>query len=416
MAYSDEQLLLLRQRWDEPLRRGGEPVEVEGCRTFAELLARRMARIGGLVAGHVAAGEGLPDVERLRESWGRECDPLFLAMVDELVGLGLQKGAPMEPTRYGVRDPIDLRGASLPGALLCGAFLENVHFEGADLEGARLDGARCIETRFDGASCSRASFRKAGCHFASFRGALCGHASFEGSDCTVTSFRRADLRHASFAGAVCFAATFDGAFLADAAIGDMSINHLTSFGRPGELGEAEASAPAHAQRRGEEDDWFITELFPAWLRAAQVNCRIRLLYRNHGYFLKADEYQYHEMVCHRHLQQQSRWGEFLEWFFKDLMFGYGLKWIRPLVSIVAIILIWGGGFALHFLLAGLHGPLASMGHGLYYSVISFTTLGLGHTAELDGIWPKLLLCSEALLGTVLMPLFLLAYARKMLQD
>jgi hypothetical protein len=415
MDYSGEQLRALRKRWGEPLVHGGEPVVVDGCQTFAELLALRMEQVGRLVAGYVPAGGGAPDVERLRESWARECNGLFLGMVDELHAYGLAGIVPLDPTRYGVRDPLDLRGAMLAGTMLCGAFLENVHLEGADLERACLDGARCIETCFIGARCSFASFRKAGCNFASFRGALCEHASFDGSDCTVTSFGGANLRHASFAGAVCFAADFDGAFLADAAIADMAINHLTSFGRPGELDEAAASSPVHAPG-GEEEDWFITELFPAWLRAAQVNCRIRQLFRSHGYFLKADEYQYFEMVCHRHLQQQGRLGEFFEWLFKDLMFGYGLKWKRPLVTIVAIILLWGGGFTLHFLLSSLHGLAASIGYGLYYSVISFTTLGLGHTTELDGIWPKMLLCSEALLGTILMPLFLLAYARKILQD
>jgi uncharacterized protein YjbI with pentapeptide repeats len=391
-------------------------VEVDGCRTLQELLTRRLARIGALVAPCVpAGGEGVV-VERLRSQWAEECDRLFLDLAEDLKAWGLACTVPLEAPRYGIRAPIDLRGADLAGAVLCGAFLENVTFAGADLAGARFDGARCIETCFDGARCSHASFAGAECNFASFRGADCDHASFAGSDCTLAVFKGARLRHASFAGAVCFAAAFDGAFLADAAIDAMAINHLTTFGRPGELGEAAASTPAHVRKRGEDDDWFISELFPAWLRAAQVNCRIRQLFRNHGYFLKADEYQYFEMVCHRHLQQQSRWGEFCEWFFKDLMFGYGLKWKRPLVSIVAIILLWGGGFTLHFQLSALHGFAPSIGYGLYYSVISFTTLGLGHAAELDGIWPKVLLCSEALLGTILMPLFLLAYARKILQD
>lgn len=418
MGYNGEQLLLLKQRWSRPLHdpSGGEPAEVDGCRTFGELLSLRMERIGNLVAPHVP-GEGEPPaVERLRALWSEVCDSLFLGLAEEVKTYGLAAITPMEAPLYGIRESIDLRGAPLGGVILCGAFLENVHFDGADLAGGRFDGARCIETSFADATCSHASFGRAECNFASFRGAICDHASFAGSDCTMATFCRANLRHASFAGAVCFAATFDNAFLADAAIDGMSINHLTTFGRPGELGEAQVSMPSHARKKGEGDDWYISELFPAWLRAAQVNCRIRILFRNHGYFLKADEYQYFEMVCHRHLQQQSRCGEFFEWFFKDLMFGYGLKWKRPLVSIVAIILLWGAGFAAHFQTSDLHDLYGSVGYGLYYSVISFTTLGLGHATELNGVWPKILLCSEALLGTILMPLFLLAYARKILQD
>ena len=98
------------------------------------------------------------------------------------------------------------------------------------------------------------------------------------------------------------------------------------------------------------------------------------------------------------------------------MFGYGLKWKRPFISVLVIILIWALGFTLHFRLNTPYDLVTCIGYGLYYSVISFTTLGFGNAPDLVGAWPKLLLSSEALLGTVLMPLFLLAYARKILQD
>jgi predicted membrane metal-binding protein len=122
------------------------------------------------------------------------------------------------------------------------------------------------------------------------------------------------------------------------------------------------------------------------------------------------------MVCRRHVLHQNRFSEFFEWFFKDLMFGYGLKWKRPFITVLIIILVWALGFALHFRLNGLHSLFTSIGYGFYYSIISFTTLGFGNAPDLEGAWPKVLLCSEALLGTILMPLFLLAYARKILQD
>lgn len=417
MGYSEAELQLLRRRWSGALTdpASGQAGEVAGCRSFQELLGLRMGQIGLLVAGSLPAGGSLPEAGQLRSFWGERCDAIFLELARELAQHGLAEVTPVQPQRYGVREVIDLRGAALAGVTLCGGFLESVDFTGADLQGARLEGARCIEARFDHALCTRASFARAECNFASFRGALCDHASFLGSDCSLAVFQRARLRHATFAGAVCFAATFDGAYLADALLAGMSINHLTDFGRPGELAEAAASTPARA-RQGGEEDWYITELFPAWLRAAQVVCRIRVLFKSHGYFLKADEYQYHEMVCRRHLLQQSRGGEFFEWLFKDLIFGYGLKWKRPLISVLTIIVLWGAGFAWHFRISGLHGVAGSIGYGLYYSVISFTTLGFGNAPDLNGPWPRLLLCSEALLGTILTPLFLLAYARKILQD
>lgn len=421
MKYSQEQLTLLRARWQQPLLspESAAPVMIDNAATFAELLAFGMAKIQALLESHRAAPSPT-DVALsrsvARKIWQEECDLLFTGLLSALKQYGLKELYPIETPRYQIRDSGDLRGAPLKKSLFDGAFLENVHFEGADLTDASFIAARCFESHFEAARCDRVNFSDAECHFAVFSSAQCEHAHFDRADCTMVRFDHTVLRHASFHETICFAATFNQALLAKAAIAGMSINHLTRFGRPGEMAEAEASRTAQRRKEGEEEDWYIVDLFPAWLRAAQVNNQIRLLLKSHGYFLEADEYQYLEMVCQRHLLQQSRLKNFLEWLFKDLMFGYGLKWKRPLFTVLTIILIWACGFALHFHLNALHDLLTSIGYGLYYSVIAFTTLGFGSAPDLDGLWPKLLLSSEALLGTILMPLFLLAYARKILQD
>jgi uncharacterized protein YjbI with pentapeptide repeats len=422
MRYPPDQLVLLRERWNSPLLdpTGGEPVVVEECRTLGELLRKRLAALGLLSGTDVLAcsGTGKTDSWRneLHDRWANEYETGFAGLMAELRDFGLPEITVIEPGRYEIREPYDLRGAGLQGIFLVGAYLENARFEGADLTGACLAGARCFETHFEDALCGQASFTGAECHFADFRGANCDHASFERADCTMVRFDQARLRHASFDSATCFAAVFDGAFLSHAQFDTMRINHLTRFGTPGEQTEAQRARPLSRDAKSEGDDWYIVELFPVWLRAADVNAQIRSLLKSHGYFWQADEYQYLEMVCRRHVLHQNRFSEFFEWFFKDLMFGYGLKWERPFITVLIIILLWALGFALHFRLNGLHGLFTSIGYGFYYSVISFTTLGFGNAPDLEGAWPKVLLCSEALLGTILMPLFLLAYARKILQD
>lgn len=421
MRYPPEQLERLRERWRLPLcdPSTGLAVRVEGTGSFAELLRHRLQAVGHLSgSAPPAVTEPLPEAWRggLQKAWAERCDAYLAGVMEELRGYGLAEVAPIEAARYQVRDPYDLRGADLKGVAWAGACLENARFEGADLTGACLAGARCFESHFEDARCGHASFRGAECHFADFSGAHCDHATFELADCTMVRFDLARLRGASFHAAVCFAAVFDGAHLGHASIETMQINHLTRFGKLGEHVEALATRPVKRDAKSEGDDWYIVELFPVWLRAADVNAKVRSLLKSHGYFWDADEYQYLEMVCRRHVLHQNRFSEFFEWFFKDLMFGYGLKWKRPLISVLVIILLWGVGFALHFHLNALHDLWKSLGYGLYYSVISFTTLGFGNAPDLEGLWPKLLLCSEALLGTVLMPLFLMAYARKILQD
>ncbi|MEW6219615.1 MAG: pentapeptide repeat-containing protein [Thermodesulfobacteriota bacterium] len=419
MHYRPEDLHKLRQRWQQPLLDpdSGQPVEVEGCRTFHDLLRRRLQEIEALGQPASPADRSLPvwRTER-RAFWEQQGQPRFLGLLAELTRFGLPAVTGIEAARYEIREPCDLRGADLHAVALDGAFLENAHFEGADLTGARLAGARCFETHFEDAVCEQASFLGAECHFAAFHRARCDRALFDQADCTMARFDQARLRHASFDTTIAYAATFDGAFLAKAALAAMRVNHLTRFGCPGEHLEARARKAVRREKRHEGDDWYIVDLFPVWLRAAEVNSQIRALLKAHGYFLAADEYQYLEMVCRRHVLHQNRASEVLEWLLKDLMFGYGLKWKRPLVTVFAIIGLWGLGFAGHFRLHALHDYGASIGWGMYYSVIAFTTLGFGNAPDLDGLWPKVLLCSEALLGTILMPMFLLAYARKILQD
>jgi|GEM_PF-2693951 len=426
MRYGEDDLKRLRARWHEPLRPpdrelgDGEDGEPEGCRTFHELLHLRLREVDhqGTRALSAAGECNEPESWRgvLRAGWERQGDLVLSGLLLELKELGLDGVAPIEEPRYLIREPADLRGAELSGLRLCGAYLENAHFEGADLAGVRFDGARCFETHFEDARCEHASFVGAECHFASFQGADCDRALFQKSDCTTVDFRQAHLRQVNFDAAVCYAADFDGAYLAKAQLAAMHLNHFSRFGAPGELAEARLSRPGHKKAREEGDDWFIVELFPAWLRAAEVCAQIRFLLKAHGYFLEADEYQYLEMVCRRHLLHRNPLSHFLEWFLKDLMFGYGLKWKRPLISVLGIVLLWATGFGFHFYTSTPNGVFASFGYGLYYSIISFTTLGFGNAPDLDGLWPRFLLCSEALLGTILMPLFLLAYARKILQD
>ncbi|MEI6206106.1 MAG: pentapeptide repeat-containing protein [Desulfuromonadales bacterium] len=423
MKYTEKQLALLRERWLRPLVSpdNGEHITIEGASTFQELLAQGMSKIHGILNCNSAPdpwNASAVDLSRniVRKTWEEECDLLFSEVLENLRTFGLEELFPIETPRYQIRDSCDLRGASLRNCMFRGAFLENVNFEGADLSNACFVGARCFETHFENALCEWTNFSGAECHFAVFSWAKCDYSILDKADCTMAHFDHTTLRNASFHETISYAATFNGAFLANADISSMKINHLTHFGLPGDIDDAKQGTPTYTRKKGEEDDWYIVDLFPAWLRAAQVNSQIRFLLRNHGYFLEADEYQYLEMVCQRNLRHHNRLKHFFEWFFKDLMFGYGLKWKRPLISVLTIILVWALGFALHFRLNALHGLFTSIGYGLYYSVIAFTTLGFGNAPDLEGIWPKLLLCSEALLGTVLMPLFLLAYARKILQD
>ena len=419
MPPSPSPMAALKGRWDKPLLApGGQgQVTLEGCATFRELVLKAMREIRAALPQEEPdrARDPRPWRERCRRLWQERAQGLFDQLLRRLAEHGLEAGPELPVGRYQTRDAVDLRGADCRGGSFRGAPLENIHFQHADLRGVSFEGARCIETGFELALCDGATFAYAECQFADFRSSCCDRASFLHADCSMARFDGARLRQAEFSGATCFAASFKGAFLHKAAISAMKINHYTAFGKPGEQSEAERSKPPKVQDRSEED-WFIAHLNPHWLRATEVNAAIRGLLKASGDFLAADQYQYHELVCRRHLIVGQPVVYFFEWFFKDRIFGYGLKWHRPLVTIFLMVSVWTAGFTTYFHVTGGQPLVHSFGDGLYYSIVCLTTLGLGNLSDVVGFWGKFLVCSEALIGSVLMPVFLLAYARKILQD
>lgn len=106
------------------------------------------------------------------------------------------------------------------------------------------------------------------------------------------------------------------------------------------------------------------------------------------------------------------WGEFL---FGRLVFGYGERPWRPLLIGLGMILLW----AVFFWVGGVVAPVANAGspeivHGwwqsLYFSIVTFTTLGYGDLRPPEHL--RLLAATEAFLGAALMALFIVALARK----
>jgi uncharacterized protein YjbI with pentapeptide repeats len=473
MPYSADELANLRSRWKKPLWDPDQEkhVAVEGCKTYEELLRLRLNGIAKVVESWSKdrpEKDSVAGRDAVRKLWDLFANDAFFRTLLMLKQYGLDDYLPLNKMDEFLRRPcaIDMRGAECVGAHFEGANCREAHFEGANCREAHFDGAMCWDAhfegaeygwaRFDRANCTRAHFEKANCtrahfegsycgganfegvnflmaHFekancelanfkgvncggGNFEGTNCGGANFEGATCTGTNFSGADCKEARFSGADCREANFDGAncqlavfrlakapgasfqgtLLKSAEIREMDVFSDTKFGIPGEQ--------ISAQIAGNDVE--------RWLDAADSNLRVKHCLKSSGYYQRADEYQFNEMKC-RGRARQGIW-KHLDYIFYYLIAGYGIRPIHPLTSIGSVIVGFGIFFTLFFLSAGTS-IIQATGKGFYYSITSFTTLGLGGMQPISGTPINFLLCVEALLGVALMPLFIVTYARRVLQ-
>ena len=99
------------------------------------------------------------------------------------------------------------------------------------------------------------------------------------------------------------------------------------------------------------------------------------------------------------------WGEFI---IGRGLFGYGEKPLRPLVWAIIVIIVCTVFF---WLGCGLQNePNCGFGNALYFSIVTFTTLGYGDFKPIASM--RWLSATEAILGATLMALFIVALSRK----
>ncbi|MFP4052761.1 MAG: potassium channel family protein, partial [Phycisphaerae bacterium] len=104
-----------------------------------------------------------------------------------------------------------------------------------------------------------------------------------------------------------------------------------------------------------------------------------------------------------------------EWIFARWLFGYGERIRGILLAAVLVIVGWAAAYSFHGIVSGEASDGSAvlecgMGNCLYFSVVTFTTLGYGDLRPSDPI--RALAAGEAVLGAFLMALFVVAMARK----
>lgn len=157
-------------------------------------------------------------------------------------------------------------------------------------------------------------------------------------------------------------------------------------------------------------------------RMAKEACRRRGDYRQAGQFHYAEQCAIESgrrTACGFKPWKGRFWSCLLERGFARLLFGYGEKPHRVLVAGLLCVICWA---VLYFAFAGI-APNGSdtqemlqykprIGECLYFSVVTFTTLGYGDFVAKPKPGFRFWVCTEALLGVALMPLFVVGLTRK----
>lgn len=150
-------------------------------------------------------------------------------------------------------------------------------------------------------------------------------------------------------------------------------------------------------------------------KAEEVYRKIKLSLQNEGEYEFAGDFYYREMKMRR--KKKFHDTKFGYWFFSHLyskICGYGEKPIR--VILAALLIILGYAFLYHHFQA-ITTELISQNIGfseaLYFSIVTFTTLGYGDYHPLPSY--QHLATTEALIGAFMIALFVLVFGRKMLR-
>jgi len=143
--------------------------------------------------------------------------------------------------------------------------------------------------------------------------------------------------------------------------------------------------------------------------------------RRKGDYTRAAEYYYREKVINRKqlpLYSPKRWFEYI---FFDGLCGYGERPLRAIRTGLGVLF----GLAFLYWKVGHIYPSPELFNepnhaltfwdALYFSVVTFTTLGFGDWRPDPSHWIRYVVMSEAFIGAFLMALFIVTFARRMMR-
>ena len=292
----------------------------------------------------------------------------------------------------------EFTGRRFPRSDFSGADLSERDFSDADLGGANLSGASLLNADFSGANLRNADLTDANARGASFEGA-----NLENSELTRTNLRNANIENAA---------------LYEIALSDTLVNESTRLGRFCYYEEEETNIERDARtiRHHEAAAWTY--------RALQQLCEENALPNKNRHFYVREKEARRKLAWETSDYRNATKAELSRWVME-----YGGNPWRVVGVSALIVLVFG---ALYPIVGGIQdtatgntvgffsadaptdapvwyftGPFLK---GIYFSVVTFTTLGYGDIQPL-GHWARFLATTEAVLGSMLLALLVFVLSR-----
>jgi len=284
-----------------------------------------------------------------------------------------------------VAEAVDLRGINLSG------FDFRVPIK--DDDGFAEEVAILSNIHFEGAVLKHCSFEDGKIHDCFFEGADLNHSEMKNASVNTCNFQESNFTGVNLNNSKIINCKFDNTTLRDMSLQGVIIDQKTDFGK---------------DLKSEKEDNF---------HFASVEYKqIKEMYKNSSLHDLADLYHHKEMAAKRKTIPKTHPRRWINYIFGDLLCKYGTSFLRVILGSLLIILVCAFLYNINNSLLYHNAPIQepTMLNSLYFSIVTFTTLGYGDFHAVGGM--RFLAAAESFTGAALMALFTVIVARNIIRD
>lgn len=312
----------------------------------------------------------------------------------------------------------ELSGWNLEGLKLSDnkniANLQNANFSRANLQNIKLASANLEKAYFGGANLKNAILRGSILKGAYLRGAILEDATLHKSCLQNADMIGANLQNAKLWSSILQGAKLQRANLKNAEFNEKTILHDVNWY------QCKIDNSTLRLADNQLDKKVIQEKNNDYSKAKEVYRNLKNYFRQEGMYNISGEYYYREKL----METKCSWRDkkLINWISNIILYllaGYGERPLRVLIWWAGIIF---GYAVIYYFYNGIYIRIANniasynpkFLEALYFSIVTFTTLGFGDLAPKPGFF-QLFASFEALLGAIFMAMFIFVFARKMIR-